>query len=83
MSIRKLSALAVQRAMRAREVGMLNDGGGLYLKNGASWISRGFARGASRASDLGLGVAVDVTLAKPASLPPRRTSSGERPRPGR
>jgi integrase len=58
----KLTALQVTRAARAREAGFKNDGGGLYLKDGSSWVFR-YARGGRR-HDLGLGPALDVTLAE-------------------
>ena len=52
-------ALVVARAVKARKVGMLNDGGGLYLKNGSSWIFRYDHR------DMGLGPAPpEVSLAE-------------------
>jgi integrase len=58
----KLTALQVTRAARAREAGFKNDGGGLYLKDGSSWVFR-YARNGRR-HDLGLGPALDVTLAE-------------------
>ena len=59
----KLTALEVTRLMRARKPGLKSDGGGgLYLKDGASWIFR-YARGGRR-RDLGLGPARDITLAE-------------------
>jgi integrase len=61
---RKLTALHVKHAMRERKPGFLGDGGGLYLKNGTSWVSRGCAHGARKSRDMGLGAAVDVTLAE-------------------
>ena len=57
MRTAKLTALEVARAVKARKVGMLNDGGGLYLKNGSSWIYRYEHR------DMGLGPALDISLA--------------------
>ena len=57
----KLTALEVARAVKARKVGMLNDGGGLYLKGGSSWIFRYALNGRKR--DLGLGPALDISLA--------------------
>lgn len=57
----KLTALEVARAVKARKVGMLNDGGGLYLKGGSSWIFRYALNGRKR--DLGLGPAIDISLA--------------------
>jgi integrase len=57
----KLTALEVTRAVKARKVGMLNDGGGLYLKGGSSWIYRYALNGRKR--DLGLGPALDIGLA--------------------
>jgi integrase len=57
MRTAKLTALEVARAVKARKVGMLNDGGGLYLKNGSSWIYRYKHR------DMGLGPALDISLA--------------------
>jgi hypothetical protein len=68
MSTNKLSALEVKHAMRAREPGLIGDGGGLYLKNGTSWISRGCARGARKSRDLGLGAAGDITLSEARAL---------------
>lgn len=62
MRVGKLTALAVQRAMRKRKPGLMNDGGGLYLKDGSSWIFRYARRG--RRHDLGLGPAADVSLAE-------------------
>jgi hypothetical protein len=57
----KLTALEVARAVKARKAGMLNDGGGLYLKSGSSWIHRYALNGRKR--DLGLGPALDIGLA--------------------
>jgi hypothetical protein len=62
MRIGKLTALQVQRALRAREPGLINDGGGLYLKDGGSWIFR-FKRG-GKTRDHGLGPVLDVSLAE-------------------
>jgi integrase len=57
----KLTALEVARAVKARKPGLLNDGGGLYLKNGSSWIFRYERAGKKR--DHGLGPALDIGLA--------------------
>ena len=57
----ELTALEVARAVKARKAGMLNDGGGLYLKSGSSWIYRYALNGRKR--DLGLGPALDIGLA--------------------
>jgi integrase len=62
LRIGKLTALQVTRATRARTPGLINDGGGLYLKEGSSWVFR-YARGRKR-HDLGLGPALDVSLAE-------------------
>jgi integrase len=58
----KLLALTVARAVRERKPGLLNDGGGLYLKNGSSWIFR-YGRGGKK-RDHGLGTALDIGLAE-------------------
>jgi integrase len=60
MRIGKLTALQVQRALRAGERGLINDGGGLYLKDGSSWICR-YKRG-TVSRDMGLGSAHTVSL---------------------
>jgi integrase len=63
MRIGKLTALQVQRALRARERGLINDGGGLYLKDGSSWIFR-YKRGVPKTRDYGLGSAHTISLAE-------------------
>jgi len=59
---RKLTALDVARAIKARSPGLLNDGAGLYLKDGSSWIFRYQRNGKKR--DHGLGPARDIGLAE-------------------
>jgi hypothetical protein len=44
----KLTALEVTRLMRARKADYVNDGAGLYLKDGSSWVFR-YARGGKEA----------------------------------
>lgn len=58
----KLTALEVARLMREGRPGLKNDGGGLYLKDGSSWIYRYERNG--KKHDFGLGPALDVTLAE-------------------
>jgi hypothetical protein len=58
----KLNALQVARAMKARKPRMLNDGGGLYLQEGSSWLLR-YKRD-RRSHYMGLGPAFVVTLAE-------------------
>jgi Arm DNA-binding domain len=58
----KLTALAVKNLIKAREPGLKNDGGGLYLKNGSSWIFRYSRDG--RKHDQGLGPAFVISLAE-------------------
>ena len=57
----KLTALEVTRMVRERKPGLVNDGAGLSLKDGSSWIFRYERNG--RKHDLGLGPALDVGLA--------------------
>ena len=58
----KLMALEVARLMREGKPGLKNDGGGLYLKDGSSWIYRYERNG--KKHDFGLGPALDVALAE-------------------
>ena len=59
----KLLALTVARAIKTRKPGLLNDGGGLYLKDGSSWIYR-YPGANKKKRDLGLGPALDIGLAE-------------------
>jgi integrase len=62
MRIGKLTALEVKRLMQRRATGLKNDGGGLYLKEGSSWIFRFASHG--KKHDHGLGPALDISLAR-------------------
>jgi integrase len=66
MKIGKLTTLEVKRLMRERKRGLSNDGGGLYLKNGSSWIFR--YSGRDKKHDHGLGSALDIGLAESREL---------------
>ena len=65
MSSRARNKLHVKQVESLKQVGMYSDGGGLYLRireSGRSWFFVGTLRG--KRITLGLGTALDVTLAK-------------------
>ena len=65
MSSRARNKLNVKQVEHLKKIGVHSDGGGLYLrirKSGRSWIFIGTVNG--ERFELGLGSALDVTLAK-------------------
>jgi hypothetical protein len=62
-----LTALKAKNLMREGKPGLKNDGGGLYLKDGSSWIYR-YEGNDGKKHDMGLGSALDISLAEAREL---------------